>query len=208
MSHTTAVFACEFFPNIDWFAHWLQHEQACIDIYEYFERASLRNRYYVGGANGIQMLSVPLAGGRNQKKCMYDISISPTDNWASVHWKTLISCYNRSPYFEYYADDLQSFFTGSHTSLTSSSLQALALICKLLRIRKPIITSSSYISTTTGIDYRKRYTADNYMQYAQQASYYQVFQDKWGFHTNLSILDLLCCAGPDSLSVLQQLTTH
>ncbi|WP_315815992.1 WbqC family protein [Paraflavitalea speifideaquila] len=41
---------------------------------------------------------------------MKDVRIANRYPWQSQHWKTIVSCYNRSPWFEFYRDELEVLF--------------------------------------------------------------------------------------------------
>src|SRR5262245_53713708 len=79
-------------------------------IYEDSFKMSFRNRCIIAGANGLIHLSVPLEGGRDQVKPMKDLKIANNQSWQKDHWRTIASSYNRSPYFEFYKEELELFF--------------------------------------------------------------------------------------------------
>jgi hypothetical protein len=59
---------------------------------------------------GVVDLSVPLVKGRGQKTLVRDVRISERQPWAAQHWKTIVSCYSRSPWFDHYRDELEGLF--------------------------------------------------------------------------------------------------
>jgi hypothetical protein len=71
---------------------------------------SFRNRCQIVGAEGVIDLSIPLVRGRDQKALMKDVRISSAQPWQSQHWKTIVSCYSRSPWFEFYRDELEGLY--------------------------------------------------------------------------------------------------
>src|SRR5437868_1373344 len=90
----------QLFPVVYSFKYWFKKKYAFLFPYGGFERSGFCNRYVIAGSNGLIQLSVPLTGGRNQKKNFKDVQISYNDNWPLKHWRTLESCYNKSPFFE------------------------------------------------------------------------------------------------------------
>src|SRR5688572_763281 len=98
------------FPRISWWCHVLEVEKVCWDLGEHFEKMSYRNRFIISAANGPLKLSIPLQGGRDQRAAMKDILVSNDQDWQKQHWRTLVSAYNRSPYFEFYAISLEQLF--------------------------------------------------------------------------------------------------
>src|ERR1700744_1936394 len=105
------------FPSIGWWALAAGCEVVCLDGKEHFEKMTDRNRYYIAGANGMIQLSIPLMKGRNQRTVMEDVQVSNQEHWQVQHWRTLVSVYKRSPYFDYYEPALQPLFEKVYTSL-------------------------------------------------------------------------------------------
>ena len=194
MNENIVLLECENFPCIAWYKMFLRNENIQIEQHEYFVRKSFRNRTVIDGPNGLITLSIPLKGGRNQKNVMKDIEISYDENWQTVHWKTIESCYRRSPYFEYYAEDIKMLFEKKHHFLVDYNIQCLQLVNQLLQVKKELVLTEKYekIPIETWVDARNVFDENTDMQLP---SYIQVFQDRIGFKSNLSILDMLFCDG-------------
>lgn len=194
MNENIVLLECENFPCIAWYKMFLRNENIQIEQHEYFVRKSFRNRTVIAGPNGLITLSIPLKGGRNQKNVMKDIEISYDENWQTVHWKTIESCYRRSPYFEYYAEDIKMLFEKKHHFLVDYNIQCLQLVNQLLQVKKEFVLTEKYekIPIDTWVDARNVFDENTDMQLP---SYIQVFQDRIGFKSNLSILDMLFCDG-------------
>ena len=194
MNENIVLLECENFPCIAWYKMFLRNENIQIEQHEYFVRKSFRNRTVIAGPNGLITLSIPLKGGRNQKNVMRDIEISYDENWQTVHWKTIESCYRRSPYFEYYAEDIKMLFEKKHHFLVDYNIQCLQLVNQLLQVKKELVLTEKYekIPIDTWVDARNVFDENTDMQLP---SYIQVFQDRIGFKSNLSILDMLFCDG-------------
>lgn len=194
MNENIVLLECENFPCIAWYKMFLRNENIQIEQHEYFVRKSFRNRTVIAGPNGLITLSIPLKGGRNQKNVMKDIEISYDENWQTVHWKTIESCYRRSPYFEYYAEDIKMLFEKKHHFLVDYNIQCLQLVNQLLQVKKELVLTEKYekIPIDTWVDARNVFDENTDMQLP---SYIQVFQDRIGLKSNLSILDMLFCDG-------------
>ena len=50
----------QFFPSIEYLTRCVQADLVVIEAHEHFQKGSYRNRCHIAGANGIQVLSVPL----------------------------------------------------------------------------------------------------------------------------------------------------
>jgi hypothetical protein len=158
---------------------------------------SFRNRCLIAGTNGIIALSVPIRQGRNQRVAMNEVRISATEDWQARHWKSIRSAYNRSPFFDYYLDELEFLYQSKFEMLMDWNLECLHWVkAKLSWPAEIRLTENPEQGSRPGVwtDYRNLVLPKNYMQQTP-VKYRQVFEEKTGFYPNLSILDLLFNAG-------------
>lgn len=186
------------FPPITWWSFVLKAEELLLDKAEHFEKMSYRNKYAISGANNPIQLSVPLVKGRNQRTPMTDVLIHNEEKWQVQHWRTLVSVYRQTPYWEFYEQSLQHLFETSYTHLTDFNLATLQWTCKQLKLKVPITITDTYLASypTDTADIRHIKPAKDKEQLKDFPRYYQVFEDRIGFQPNLSILDLLFSEGP------------
>lgn len=135
---------------------------------------------------------------------MKDIEISYTENWQHLHWKSIKNAYQSSPYFEFYEDHLKQIFDSEEKSLIKFNLRALEIILKLLKTEKAYSLNDEYARNPAEINYREKFSAKQPSGFEME-EYYQTFSDKLGFLADLSILDLLCNKGPESLTYIQNI---
>ena len=199
------VSECHYFPSSIFYIALNGVSHIIFDQYDGFRKMSFRNRTLLAGSNGTIILSVPLEKGRNQKKPMKDIRISNRDKWQLKHWKTITSCYNRSPWFEFYSDELATLYGRPFIFLLDWNL-----ICFEWSIQKLGLKLEPSLST----NYHKSYLPDEYTDWRDKVlpknyldfrpiRYRQVFEERTGFLPNLSILDLLFCEGKNALKLLE-----
>lgn len=100
----------QYFPPIILIKTAIEISHIKFDIYEEYRKMSFRNRCVVAGGAGPINLSVPLLGGRNQRRPMIEVEIDNKSDWQGQHWKTITSCYNRSPWFEFYKHELEELY--------------------------------------------------------------------------------------------------
>lgn len=201
------VIDCQVFPGILYMKSLIHYKHIKIEKYDNFKKMSFRNRYIIPGANGIQNLTVPVAGGREQKVLMKDIRIDNSANWQRNHWRSLVSAYNKAPFFEFYAEDVKSLLFSKEEWLFSFNINIIEWLCKTLKISATIEITGSYIDKyKDDADYRNYILPKNFQENTKNAvpHYAQVFEDRLGFQPNLSILDLLFCQGPNAISLLNQ----
>ncbi len=167
---------------------------------------SFRNRSVVAGSNGAVHLSVPLEKGRGQRELMKDVRISQQEDWQKQHWRTIESCYNRSPFFEFYRDDVCNLLQKRQVFLLDMNLSILSWLQKVLANQSVISLNASYqkdYSASGERDFRNHILPKNFQEQPFPLRYNQVFEDRTGFLHNLSILDLLFCCGPNVKTLLK-----
>src|SRR5579872_5915140 len=98
----TLITDFQYFPSIILYNNLYKFSNIVFEQYEYYQKMSFRNRCRIAGAGGIIDLSIPLEKGRDQRSLIRDVRISGARQWQAEHWKTILSCYSRSPWFEFY----------------------------------------------------------------------------------------------------------
>jgi hypothetical protein len=166
-----------------------------LEAYDQHQKSSFSNRCYIAGANGLILLSIPLIKGRNQKTPVNQIEIDNQQKWQIKHWRAIESSYMRSPWFEYYKDDLKVFYQKKYKYLFDWNKDLLIYILKKLDWDGELSLSTFYDPLVAGkIDMRNKITPKSYQDFSIK-KYPQVFEEKLGFFPNLSIIDLLFCCG-------------
>lgn len=199
-----SVFSSCYLPPVYYFKSLINSENVVIDVNEFFIKQTYRNRCTILGANGTQDLIVPIKS-RNSKMRMKDVEIANNENWQKNHWKSIESAYRKSPFFEYYEHDLISFYsTKKYTNLVAFNSELVTKINQLLNLKIELqFTEDYFMKTALDMDYRTAISPKNKQLVFNQKEYIQVFSDKLGFQSNLSIVDLLFNEGPNSLNYLK-----
>jgi WbqC-like protein family len=169
--------------------------------YDDYHKMSFYNRFVVCGSNGLIHLSVPLINGRDQKIPFKDVRICYGEKWQLRHWLTITSCYNRSPYFEYYRDELEKFFKNRWEFLFDWNFATLNWLRQVLKFPAELIITAQLVDGSIE-DARNKWLPKNFQQVDLGFQYAQVFEEKIGFQNNLSILDLLFNLGPKARNLL------
>lgn len=191
-----------YLPPIHYVALLHQKGHAHIELWEHYVKQTYRNRTTILSANGPLNLIMPLEKDNGTKTQIKDVRIAYHDRWNAEHWNAINSAYNSSPFFEYYKEDLELFFSQKFTFLTDYNMQLLQCILKLMHISCNIEYTTEFLPPdSVPEDYRytitpKKQTSSVFPPYTQ------VFEEKFKFVPNLSILDLLCNLGPDSKEYL------
>ena len=192
-----------YLPPISWFSVFLQDDAEIIfEQYENFPKQTYRNRTNVYGANGKLSLIIPM--NHNGTRLLKEIQTSTREKWQHIHWKSIKTAYQTSPYFEYYEDQLEAIFTYKTSSLIQFNLHAIKIIQKLLKTEKAYSLNSEFIKDPEILNYRDQFSAKKETEF-EMADYYQSFSDKYGVLKDLSIIDLLCNKGPESLTYIKNI---
>lgn len=186
------------FPPISWWTMACSAETVMLDGWEHFQKMTYRNRYRISGANNPILLTVPLTSGREQHLPMREVAIYNHDRWQVQHWRTLVSVYRRTPYFDHYEHSLQPLFETPYTLLAQFNLAAMQWVKQQLRLPFTIQETQSYVG-----EYPPEITdIRNTKVTVSPPQYHQVFEDRIGFQPDLSILDLLFSEGPGAIQLL------
>lgn len=195
-----------YLPPISWFSIFSgENNQITFEQFEHFPKQTYRNRTCIFGANGKLPLIIPIH--HNGKRAFKDIEISYAERWQNLHWKSIKTAYQSSPYFEYYENYLEKIYENQPKFLIDFNLKSLEIINNILKINKEFSLTEEYIKSPEEKDFREYFSAKKEPKIPQE-EYYQTFSDKLGFIKDLSILDLLCNIGPESYSYLKNLKSH
>ena len=211
---TTALLQTTYFGPVQWYQKLKRYDHCVIEQYDSYQKQTYRNRCVIATANGLQALTVPVDHSPltiDHVQCK-DLRISDHNQWRRVHWNALQSAYSESPFFEYYADDIRPFFEQKYEFLIDFNEAIRQKMCELLDIETSVSYSSGFRVQDSGFrvhgsgfkDFREVIHAKHPQDDPefQPRSYWQVFQHRYGFQPNLSILDLLFCMGPEAVFYL------
>lgn len=193
---------------IEYYSKLLQGD-VFIEQHENYIKQTYRNRCTILSANGPMVLSIPIESSGGKKCPIREVRIAEHGNWRHLHWNALISAYNSTPFFEYYQDDFKPFYEKEYKYLFDFNEELQNLICQLIGIETSGISyTNEFHLDIVGEDYRSKISpkidrklADLYFD---SIPYYQVFDQRFGFTENLSILDLLFNMGNESLIILNK----
>lgn len=193
-----------FGPVIQYVAMSWQNE-VFFEKHDNFQKQTYRNRCYIYGANGKQLLTVPIqhskSGGRQQTK---DVKIDNSFSWQKIILKSLEASYRSSPYFEFYEDDIVQVFEKKHDFLLDLNLHSHDVVSDCLQLENGIMNTQEYEVKPEGLE-DLRYLVDAKKEPSYPFKpYTQVFDNKYGFLANLSILDLLFNEGTTAIDYLEE----
>ena len=202
------IFPAFFFPNIKYLKHLNNYEKVIIETKESFPKQTFRNRTYILSSNGVINISVPIIKENSYRQTTSEVKICYNDNWNIKAWRTITSAYGKSPYFEYFEDEIKHFFTNKYEKLFDLNLDILFYFKKRFEIETNIILSDNYSNIIPNeIDFRNKFIpsqkSSNEKVKGIFQEYIQCFYEKFGFIENLSCIDLLFNTGRESIQYIK-----
>ena len=152
----------------------LMSEPVTIEQMETFEKQTFRNRCLRDAKGELVRLTVPV-GKVEHKQLTRDIQISYQTRWQHQHWITLVSAYQHTPYFMYFADYLRPFYEKEYKWLLDLNDEMNATLVSLINKQRPSLVESQ----KSKVERRTTDWSGN------------IWTDKHPWQTELSILDTL-----------------
>jgi hypothetical protein len=188
-----------YLPPVEYFTAINKHKpHILIEREEHFPKQTYRNRANIYSPDGVLPLVVPVVKGSKNHTKVKDVKISYDFNWQRLHWMSLQACYRRSAYFEYYEDDFAPFYEGKTEYLFEYNERFLELLLKLLKINISINYTEAYEAEYSALTDMRDAISPKKESGIAQKPYFQVFEERYGFIKNLSIVDLLFNQGPQA----------
>lgn len=192
-----------YLPPISYIAGCLCSNKIIIERFETYPKQTFRNRCNIYGPNGLQKLSIPVVkvnGNHTQTK---DIRIYENISWKRLHWRSVETAYNNSPFFLYYKDLFIKAFEKQFDFLIDLNTHLLITIFEILKKETEIGFTDHFIKSPEGfVDIQafsnKKKTSSN----GTFPHYTQVFSPIHGFLADLSIIDLIFNLGPEAKDFL------
>lgn len=201
-TNNSCLLSSTYFGPIQWYQK-LNHYDTCfIEQHESFVKQTYRNRCVIATANGAQALTIPTVHGDSMQ--MKDIRISDHANWRHVHWNALASAYGESPFFEFYQDDVRPFYEKRWEFLFDFNMEIMEKMTELLDLRPTTRVTKEYEKSVSHADFRDAIRPKHPLPDADftPKRYYQVYEHRFGFLPNMSILDLLFNEGNEAIFYL------
>ncbi|MBE6338726.1 MAG: hypothetical protein E7068_08005 [Lentimicrobiaceae bacterium] len=192
------IFPTAYLPSIEYVSLFLKTDDVSIELYETYQKQSCRTRCNVMTANGIQTLTIPVIKTNGNHTLTKDIEISYKEAWQQIHLRCLESAYRKSAYFDYYFPYFEKIYKQKFNTLIELNDYCLKTILKLLKVKKEYSYTEDFEKIVDDRDFRISLSKNNYNNF-EMKPYYQVFADRHGFVSNLSIVDLLFNEGSNSM---------
>jgi len=203
-----SIFSISYIGSIRYWSHLVTARKVVMEQHCHFGRQTYRNRCNILAANGVLPLSIPIVKPDRGTTTTRDAQISYDTPWLQSHWRSIVSAYNGSPFFEFYADDYEKIYSKKFKFLWDLNMELLETVMDNLELNINIEFTTGYYRTNAGdndlretIHPKKDWRSDKAFT---PIPYRQVFSDKFGFIPELSVIDLIFNKGPESRMILRQ----
>lgn len=183
-----------YFGSVD---YWLRRAagMAVADNGLFDKRRKEIHRYQIADVNGPLTLTLPIVKPHGIPRATWrDVRVSDHGQWWHVHRVSLESAYGRTPFFEFYIDRFLPFISPEVIDRYPSVIDLNEAIDK--EIEKLLLLPAS---AEEGAEVKRRH---------EPRPYWQPRQDRFGFLSGLSVLDLIFCLGPESSLWIRESIKH
>ena len=200
------LFIPTYFPPISQYVALFQNDKIIFEAEDNYQKQTYRNRCNIYGSNGKLQLNIPIVHAKKElHQKTKDTRIDQSVHWQQIHLRSIQTSYRSSPYFEFYENDLLPIFENNYTFLQDLNIKCHEFLMDALQEDPSYSKTTAYEITPKIKDYR--YLANSRKEASYDfEKYTQVFNDKFGYIPNLSILDLLFMEGPNTVTYLQNQT--
>jgi hypothetical protein len=189
------VVELRYFPSVPYLSLFL--DEVWLEAQENYQKQSSRNRTRIWGKQDSDTLVIPIRHTQD-KIPITEVCVDDSQHWRNRHWRALTSNYGKSPYFEYFEDQLKQVIYAENPFLWALNLAALDFLREAFRLKAKVFHTQTYLKTQP--EDLRNFSFQNprfLVPYSQGISE--------TFVGGLSSLDLLFWQGPKiGLEVLKQ----
>jgi hypothetical protein len=197
------ILPTSYFGPIPYYSILVKSDYYVLEKHENFIKQTVRSRCIINSSSGKLNLSIPRIRKNSSKAKIKDIRICYNEPWQKIHLKSIITCYNSSPFFDYFKEKISEIFDVKEKFLIDFSLKSHLLVMDFLKLNQTINYTKFFENINNSTDYR------NYGFCSKQDyKYDQVYFTKNDFIKDLSILDLIFNLGPESIDFLKKIDNN
>ncbi len=191
-----------FLPCLEFFTSVLNADEILVSPSELYQRQSYLNRTRIRLANKVENLSVPIQG-RRPKLPLDKVLIDNSQNWQKTHLRGIQSGYGKAPFFEFFFPYIEPLYKRSYGSLWNLNYEMLTICLKLLKYNGKLTAYENLDEERVDLDLRGQISPSR--SFLERDLYTPVeYTQLFGldFDPNLSVIDILFCAGSEAKELL------
>jgi hypothetical protein len=206
MEPNLCIAGIQYLPSVEYFVHWMHHRGIVLEYHEHYQKRTWRNKTAIISSTLPLFLTIPLRKGKNHEMPINLVEISYDEPWHKQHMGSLKSAYGKTAFFDEIENNLVSIYFSQPQFLWDLNLQILQSIIAFFPGEWMIKYTKCYEETlTAGLDLRKGIPAGEASISSELVPFYeQLHRFNKSHLPNLSILDVLCHLGPDTIYYLKE----
>ena len=203
MLNNQIILPTSYFGPIPYYSILVKSNDYILEKHENFIKQTVRSRCIINSSSGKLNLSIPRIRKNSSKTKIKDIRICYNEPWQKIHLRSIITCYNSSPFFDYYKERISKIFNVKEKFLIDFSRKSHFLVMDFLKLNQNINYTKVFEKINNSTDYR------NY-DFCSKGGYKydQVYFTKNDFIKDLSVLDLIFNLGPESIDFLKKIDNN
>ncbi|MBO4263485.1 MAG: WbqC family protein [Bacteroidales bacterium] len=173
-----------------------------LEACEHYGKQSWRNRCRILTAGGPMDLRVPVCHGGS--RLITEVRIDYATPWVRQTEYAIETAYDSSPFFAYYRDPLFALLEAKPERLWELNLSLIRFFCEKIGLEVRVEPTKAFVPPGADVpdDWRERLHPKRPCLVPAKP-YWQVFRERFGFVPGLSVLDLLCNEGPESVCIIK-----
>ena len=180
-----------------------------IEACENYQKQSWRNRCRILAADGPAYLNFPIVHEGSHALPITEIKVDYSTPWVLKTKRVIASAYESSAFFDYYKDELFAILDSHPETLFELDMRIIRFFLDKTGIAADLRLTDTFQPSSGVDDYREvlhpKRPNTVLKDLGLEKPYFQVFARKYGFISDLSIMDLLFNEGPDSICYLTNL---
>ena len=180
-----------------------------IEACENYQKQSWRNRCRILAADGPAYLNFPIVHEGSHELPITAIKVDYSTPWVLKTKRAIASAYESSAFFDYYKDELFAILDSHPETLFELDMRIIRFFLDKTGIAADLRLTDTFQPSSGVDDYREvlhpKRPNTVLKDLGLEKPYFQVFARKYGFTSDLSIMDLLFNEGPDSILYLKNI---
>lgn len=204
---TGCILGNQYLPSAVFFAHWLHHGSVMLEAHEHYQKRTWRNKTAIVAPDQPLALTIPLLKGKHQQQPIQQVQIAHHEPWVKLHLQSLQAAYGKTAFYPEIRPGMESILQSRPETLWELNLKLIDFITQLIPGPWKVILTESYIPhyPASVTDERKGIPAGQWPVPMEDTHLYPQVRRLGKTHqANLSILDVICHLGPDTIDFLHR----
>lgn len=179
-----------------------KYSSVYVEACENYQKQSYRNRCRIYAENGVQALNFPVKHENGTFSLpIKQIRVDYSTPWVRKTMRCIDSAYKSSAFYDFYRDELAAILESGPLTLWELDMKIIRFFMRKIGISAVLLETETFDPLCEEIHPKRPNTI--LRDLGVEKEYYQVFAERHGFISGLSVMDLLFNEGPASLDYLR-----